>query len=59
MNINVRVLGWTDKCCGCLKNIPGTEKVFILKNIAGVQGTIHLCEKCIDDIEKSKNEEPI
>jgi hypothetical protein len=54
MKINARVLGWTDKCCGCNENIPGTEKVYMISYIAGVNGSIHLCEKCISKITGSQ-----
>lgn len=59
MRINVRVLGWQDKCCGCNKEIPRTDKVFIISDIVAVciNGPIHLCEKCIDEIIKSKEED--
>jgi len=54
MKINARVLGWKDKCCGCYKEIKSTEKVFMISDIAGVNGSIHFCENCVDDISKSK-----
>lgn len=58
MKIEVEVLGWTDICCGCRKKIPSTEKVYMISDIAGISGSIHLCETCIDDISSSKGPNP-
>lgn len=54
MKINVEVLGWTDICCGCRKKIPPTDNVYMLSNIAGVDGSIHFCTSCIKDISNSQ-----
>jgi hypothetical protein len=54
MKINARVLGWKDKCCGCYREIKSTEKVYMISDIGGVNGSIHFCENCIVDISNSK-----
>ncbi|SHJ64719.1 hypothetical protein SAMN05444401_3563 [Clostridium amylolyticum] len=59
MKIIVSEFGWRDKCCGCCRDIQGTEKVYMLTNIVGISGSIHLCEECIDEISKSKKLESI
>ena len=56
MRINARVLGWPDRCCGCIKIIPSTDKVFMISEIGGVPGSIHLCKSCIDKIIESKED---
>lgn len=50
MKINKRKLQWSNGCCGCNNIIPKNEITYILSNIIGVNGTIHLCEKCISEI---------
>ena len=51
MKIKVDVLGWTNKCCGCSKNIKPDEKTYILYEMPIISGSIHLCSKCINDIK--------
>lgn len=55
MVVNARVLGWADKCCGCGKDIQATEKVYIISDLLGVNGSIHLCNECIN---KTVEEQP-
>lgn len=54
MRINVRALGWKDNCSGCSKEIKNTEKVYMISGVWGINGSIHLCDDCIDKIIKSK-----
>lgn len=55
MKINVRVLGWTDKCCGCYADIKPTERVCMISEVAGVTGSIHLCDKCMSEISNARD----
>jgi hypothetical protein len=54
MKIDISVLGWSDKCCGCYRVIKSTDKVYMVSEIAGVRGSIHLCENCIEYISDSR-----
>ena len=57
MKIDVEVLGWEEQCCGCGKIIKSTDKVFMLSEILGLSGSIHLCSSCIEDISYFKEQE--
>ena len=50
MKITVEILGWTDRCTGCNREIKPIEKVFMFSGLAGVAGSLHFCKECIDKI---------
>lgn len=57
MKIKKMVLGWKDMCCGCNSLIPGDEKVYIVTEIGGIQGSLHFCKNCMDKIANISNKE--
>lgn len=52
MKIIKEKLEWSNRCCGCSSKIPANDTTFILTNIAGIEGSIHLCKECIKEIVK-------
>lgn len=50
MKIEVDELGWTNKCCGCNKEIKPTEKTYIITEITGIRNSIHLCDECLEQL---------
>lgn len=50
MKVSETKLEWTNKCCGCYEKIPIGATTHIISELAGVDGSIHLCDKCIREI---------
>lgn len=57
MEVEVKVLGWINKCCGCNKKMHPIDKTYIISEITGLSCSIHLCEDCISKIVKAKQKE--